>query len=113
MVQAETLEAAGYIFVFTTLTAQHCAAQAVLEMYRGRWQVEPAFRRLKAILAVGHLKKTDPEGAKAWLQGKLLAAFLIEALIAAGERFSPWGYPLAQPAPALPVARNLADAPPA
>lgn len=113
VVQADTLEAAGYIFVFTTLTAQHCSAQAVLEMYRGRWQVELAFKRLKSILAVGHLKKTDPEGAKAWLQGKLLAAFLIEALIAAGERFSPWGYPLAQPAPALPVARNLADAPPA
>lgn len=94
-VQAETLEAAAYIFVFTTLSAEQATPEAVLEMYRGRWQVEVAFKRLKSILAMGHLKKTDPQGAKAWLQGKLLAAFLIEALIGAGERFFPWGYPLA------------------
>lgn len=97
-VQPETLEAAGYIFVFTTLSAAQCSAETVLEMYRGRWQVELAFKRLKSLLAMGHLKKTDPEGAKAWLQGKLLVAFLIEALIASGERFSPWGYPLPAPA---------------
>lgn len=94
VVRADTVEAASYVFVFTTLNTQQCPAQAVLEMYRGRWQVELAFKRLKSILAMGHLKKTDPEGAKAWLQGKLLVAFLIEALIAAGEHFFPWGYPL-------------------
>jgi len=94
VVRADTLEAASYVFVFTTLEAQQWPTQAVLEMYRGRWQVELAFKRLKSILAMGHLKKTDPQGAKAWLQGKLLVACLIEALIAAGERFFPWGYPL-------------------
>lgn len=108
-VRPETLEAAGYIFVFTTLSVVQCATEAVLEMYRGRWQVELAFKRLKSLLALGHLKKIDPEGAKAWLQGKLLVAFLIEALITAGERFSPWGYPLA--APALPMAGDFTDAP--
>jgi hypothetical protein len=110
-VQPETLQAAAYIFVFTTLRAKQATPQAVLEMYRGRWQVELAFKRLKSILMMGHLKKTDPEGAKAWLQGKLLAAVLIEALIAAGERFSPWGYPIAQQTSALPVARDLPNAP--
>ena len=53
---------------------------------------ELAFKRLKSLLQLGHLKKTDPQGAKAWLQGKLLIASLIETLIAVGERFSPWGY---------------------
>jgi len=38
------------------------------------------------------LKKTDQDGAKAWLQGKLFVATLNETLIAVGERFSPWGY---------------------
>jgi hypothetical protein len=108
-VQPQTLEAAGYIFVFTTVAGTQCPTESVLEMYRGRWQVELAFKRLKSLLALGHLKKTDPEGAKAWLQGKLLVAFLIEALIAAGERFSPWGYPLA--APTLSMARDFPDAP--
>ncbi len=113
LVRRSTLQAAGYIFVFTTLAARSCPAEAVLELYRCRWQVELAFKRLKSILATGHLKKTDPIGAKAWLQGKLLAAVIIEALLAAGERFSPWGYPLLDSPSALPVARDLADELPA
>lgn len=112
-VQDSTLEAAGYIFVFTTLDAEHYPTQKVLELYRCRWQVELAFKRLKSILATGHLKKTDPIGAKAWLQGKLLAAVIIETLISMGERFSPWGYPLLDFASALPVARDLAHEIPA
>jgi hypothetical protein len=113
LVQASTLEAAGYLFVFTTLNAEHYPPARVLELYRARWQVELAFKRLKSILATGHLKKTDPIGAKAWLQGKLLAAVIIEALISTAERFSPWGYPLLVFPSALPVARDCADAIPA
>jgi hypothetical protein len=86
----ETLEAAGYVIVLTTLP--DVPAQTILELYRYRWQIELAFKRLKSLLHLGHLKKTDPVGAKAWLQGKLFVATLIETLIAVGERFSPWGY---------------------
>jgi hypothetical protein len=110
-VQPETLEAAEYIFVFSTLDA-HVPATAILEIYRGRWQVELAFKRLKSLLALGHLKKVDPQGAKAWLQGKLLVAILIETLIALADRFFPWGYPLAPDSPSLPLAGNLAHAAP-
>lgn len=90
VLQPQTLEAAGYVIVLTTLMEP--AADTILELYRCRWQVELAFKRLKSLLQLGHLKKTDPEGAKAWLQGKLLIACLIENMIAVGERFSPWGY---------------------
>lgn len=96
-VRPKTLEAAGYTFVFTTAGDEFSAGQ-ILELYRGRWQVELAFKRLKSILGVGHLRKTNPEGAKAWLQGKILVAFLIEAMIRAGEIFFPWGYNLAREA---------------
>jgi len=113
LVQDATLKAAGYIFVFTTFSAEHYTAARVLELYRCRWQVELAFKRLKSILATGHLKKTDPIGAKAWLQGKLLAAVIIEALINLGQRFSPWGYPLLDFPSALPVARDFAHEIPA
>jgi hypothetical protein len=111
-IQPETLEAAGYIFVFTTLGEQ-VPARAVLEMYRGRWQVELAFKRLKSLLALGHLKKVDPQGAKAWLQGKLLVAILIEALISLAERFFPWGYPIEPDAPSLPLAGDFPHVAPA
>jgi hypothetical protein len=91
-IKPETLEAAEYVFVFTSLPQTYSAA-VVLEVYRGRWQIEIAFKRLKSLLGLGHLKKMDPEGAKAWLHGKLFVAFLIEAMIACGDSFSPWGYP--------------------
>jgi hypothetical protein len=88
--QPQTLEGAGYVVVLSTLMQP--SAQTLLELYRCRWQVELAFKRLKSLLQLGHLKKTDPQGAKAWLQGKLLVASLIETLIAVGDHFSPWGY---------------------
>jgi len=94
-IKPETLESAEYIFVFSTLP-RTCSASSVLETYRARWQIELAFKRLKSLLGLGHLRKMDPEGAKAWLHGKLFVAMLIEAMIACGETFSPWGYPTPQ-----------------
>lgn len=85
--QAQTVEAAGYVVVVTTLDGLN--AQEVLALYRHRWQVELAFKRMKSLLGLSRLRKKNPEGAKAWLQGKLLVACLIERLIVAGEHFSP------------------------
>ncbi len=90
----DTLEAAGYIFVFTTLPKHMTTPSGVLEIYRERWQIELVFKRLKSLIALGHLPKQDPVGSKAWIHGKLFAACLIEAVIHAGERFFPWGFPL-------------------
>jgi hypothetical protein len=89
-----TLEAAHYGIILTTLLEP--AAATLLERYRCRWQIERAFKRLKSLLQLGHLKKYDPQSAQAWLQGKLLVASLIETLIAIGEHFSPWGDGLAR-----------------
>jgi hypothetical protein len=94
----ETIESTQYTFVFTTLKRDFSVA-VILELYRGRWQIELAFKRLKSLIGLGHLKKKDKEAARAWIHGKLLVAFLIEALILAGERFSPWGYPICQNVP--------------
>lgn len=96
VVKPETLEAAEYIFVFTTLGRDKFSPETVLEIYRLRWQIELVFKRLKSIIGIGHLKKTDPIGTKAWLHGKLLVAMLIEAMITAGMSFFPWGYPIRQ-----------------
>jgi hypothetical protein len=110
----ETLEAAAYMVVFTTISAEDLSAAQVLEMYRGRWQIEIVFKRLKSILGLGHLRKTDPESARAWIQGKLLVAFLVESLIRHGESFFPWGYPLCEAggSESLSVARGAVHASP-
>ena len=106
----ETLEAAEYVFVFTTLD-NAVAAQTVMELYRGRWQIELAFKRLKSLVQLGHLKKHDATAARAWLQGKLLVAFLLDALLETAERISPWGYQWARQATQpLPLARDVAHA---
>ena len=93
-VQPQTLEAAQYVLVFTTLEASVQAAQ-VMALYRLRWQIELEFKRLKSLIELGHLKKRDPRAARSWLQGKLLVALLIARLIAHAERVSPWGYDIA------------------
>lgn len=104
-VQPTTLEAAGYVIVVTTLSKP--SAAQIMEFYRRRWQIELAFKRLKSLLQLGHLKKTDKDGARAWLQGKLLVACLIEKLILTAERFSPWGY-AAQDSPSADAPLTLA-----
>jgi len=92
----ETLESAGYIFVFTTVERNTLGPANVLEMYRGRWQIELVFKRLKSILGLGHLRKTDKQAALAWIHGKLFVAFLVELLLRYAESFFPWGYPLCE-----------------
>lgn len=92
-VRPETLEAADYVIVLTTLGAETPASE-VLELYRARWQVELAFKRLKSLLGAGHVPKKDPKAARAWIHGKLLAVLLIERLGELARLFSPWGYDL-------------------
>jgi Transposase DDE domain len=109
-VRPETLEAADYVFVFTTLNKAF-KPQVVMELYRGRWQIELAFKRLKSLVQLGHLKKHDALAARAWLQGKLLVAFILDALLETAERISPWGYQHWQEAPqSLPLARDVVHA---
>ncbi len=102
VLQPQTLEAAAYVFIFTTLPKQVSAAQ-VLEIYRLRWQIELEFKRLKSLIALGHLKKHDPQAARSWMQGKLVVALLIARLIAHAERVSPWGYEISTLGPRSPA----------
>jgi hypothetical protein len=98
-VQPQTLEAAEYVLIFTTL-GPDISAEQVMTLYRLRWQIELEFKRLKSLIQLGHLKKHDARAARSWLQGKLLVALLIARLIAHAERVSPWGYEIAWFAPA-------------
>jgi hypothetical protein len=86
------LELTQYVLVLTSLTRKEMSAARVLEFYRSRWQVELAFKRLKSLLALGHVPKTNDDTAKAWMQGKVLVALLIEKILLEGRFFSPWGY---------------------
>jgi Transposase DDE domain len=92
-VSPESWEAAQYFFLWTTL-ANRFAASGVLELYRLRWQIELAFKRMKSIMGLGHLPKKDPASARAWLHGKIFASLLVERMVEAADTLSPWGYKL-------------------
>jgi len=96
-VRPETLEAAEYIFVLTTLGRDILDAWGILELYRARWQIELCFKRLKSLLQLGHLAKTSDKSARAWIEGKLLTVLLVEQLLAEARLFSPWGFARATP----------------
>jgi hypothetical protein len=89
-----TLEYAAYVFVVTNLTAEIASPAEVLELYRLRWQIEMAFKRLKSILQLDALRGKDPELAKTYLFGKLLGALIVDELTVRAQAFSPWGFRL-------------------
>ena len=88
----ETLEFAKYVILFTTFPESEFTAEAVLDWYRLRWQVELVFKRFKSVAKLGHLPKHHDESSRAWLYGKLFTALLVEKLIESANTLSPWGY---------------------
>jgi hypothetical protein len=91
-VDPRTLEAAGYIFLLTSLPAAQLKAAEVLELYRFRWQVELAFKRLKSLWDFGTVPAKDPDLARTYIFAKLLIAVLVEDLTQEALRATPpWG----------------------
>ncbi len=45
----------AYVLVITSVAPDVCAAAQVLELYRCRWQIELAFKRLKGLLGCNRL----------------------------------------------------------
>src|SRR5205085_5176193 len=78
--QKETLLAADYLLIITSLPKDEFSAEQVAAIYRLRWQIELAIKRLKSLLRIDRLPTKDPDLAKCWLYAHLLLALLIEAL---------------------------------
>lgn len=78
--QKQTLEMSHYLVVVTSVGREDLAFEKVLELYRFRWQVELAFKRLKSLLELGKVPNLREESGEAWLLTKLLMAVLLERL---------------------------------
>jgi len=76
--QAQTLRAAGFVLLLTSLDADRFPAHDILALYRLRWQIELLFKRLKSLLHLDQLPAKDPDLARAWIYAKLIAALLLE-----------------------------------
>ena len=91
----QTLALHKYVIVMTSLP-EEIDAKEVLDLYRLRWQVEIAFKKLKSIIGLGHLPKKDIDSGRAWIQGKIFLAMLTQMFSDDNILFSPWGYPTEQ-----------------
>jgi hypothetical protein len=89
---ARSLELTEYVLVLTSVPEATLSATLALELYRLRWQIELAFKRLKSLLAFGHVPKSNDPSAKSWMRAKILTSLMIERVALCGRFFSPWGY---------------------
>lgn len=79
-ISADTLEAAGYVALFTTTPASRLSAAQCIELYRLRWQIELQFKRWKSLCGFDRMPNFRPDTIESWLYAKILAAILLEKL---------------------------------
>jgi IS4 transposase len=79
---ARTLAAADYIILLTSLKREDFPPNLIATLYRLRWQVELAIKRLKSILHIDRLPAKNPDLARAWLYAHLLLALLLDEISA-------------------------------
>jgi hypothetical protein len=80
-----TLAAAGWVILVTSLDAKAFPARRLGELYRARWRIEMAFKRLKSLIGLSAPPSEDPQIAKTWILAHLLMVLLIEPHTSAPE----------------------------
>jgi IS4 transposase len=75
-----SLEAACYILLLTSLPPDVFLTADVLALYRFRWQIELAFKRMKSLAGLAGLPAKDPQLAQAWIYARLIVALLAEQI---------------------------------
>lgn len=76
-----TLEAAGWVILVTSLDCKAFPTADVLALYRLRWRIELAFKRLKSLVGLKGPPGTDQRSARPWLLAHLLVILLLEPLV--------------------------------
>jgi len=85
-----TLIAAEWVIIVTSLGAEAFTTQDVLALYRLRWRVEFAFKRLKSLIGLKGPPGTDERSAKPYLLAHLLMILLLEPLVDEFEDSPHW-----------------------
>jgi len=76
-----TLIAAEWVIIVTSLGAETFATADVLALYRLRWRIELAFKRLKSLIGLKGPPGMDERSAKPYLLAHLLMILLLEPLV--------------------------------
>jgi hypothetical protein len=83
--------AADWLVLLTTLEAATGPVERVLALYRLRWQIELAFKRLISQLRLAELPAKAPRLARACLLAKLILALLVDRRLDQPRRPFRWG----------------------
>lgn len=75
-----SLIAAEFMMLGTSLPKSGYSAKAILAVYRLRWQIELAFKRLKSLLHIDRLPTWTERGSQSWLYAHLILALLSDDL---------------------------------
>ncbi len=75
-----SLIAAEFMIVATSLPRDGYAAEDILAVYRLRWQIELAFKRLKSLLHIDRLPTRTEQTSRSWLYAHLILALLCDDL---------------------------------
>jgi len=88
-IDARTLVSADYVMLLTSLGCEQFPVDQLGALYRLRWQIELAIKRLKSILHIDRLPAKNPDLARAWLYAHLVFALLLEETAAELDALSP------------------------
>jgi hypothetical protein len=75
-----SLIAAEFMILGTSLPKRGYTAKDILAVYRLRWQIELAFRRLKSLLHIDRLPTRTEPSSRSWLYAHLILALLCDDL---------------------------------
>jgi hypothetical protein len=75
-----SLVAAEFMILGTSLPKRGYTAKDILAVYRLRWQIELAFKRLKSLLHIDKLPTWNEQTSRSWLYAHLILALLCDDL---------------------------------
>jgi hypothetical protein len=79
-VSEKTLYACEWVILVTSLSQQAFSKEEVFKLYRMRWRIELAFKRLKSLIGLRSPPAKDPNLARSWILSHLLMILLVEPL---------------------------------
>jgi hypothetical protein len=88
-IQPESLIAAEWMMLLTTVPQANASMDQLVALYRLRWQIELAFKRLKSQMNIDELAAKDPKLAKAWISANLIAVLLADDIDMSADS-PPW-----------------------
>jgi len=77
----QTLEAADWVIMVTSLAPDEFTTDDVLALYRLRWRIELGFKRLKSLIGLKGPPGTDERSARPHILAHLLIILLLEPLV--------------------------------